>query len=161
MNTPSAGSRTPRRSPRFAPNQLSLFETDPAPTVVTHVRVETAPERVTRRATNDRRRAEHRDQSRLVTVANLPTYPEDARAAALQSVAQIPARQLWFTYKDLRFYFGVSRATVARRLREGLVPGVRMIGSSVVEDAAVRRFDREQLMWLLLAVRYRKRRATS
>jgi hypothetical protein len=79
-------------------------------------------------------------------------------AAAIEA---LPKTQLWFTYKDIQFFFGVSRATVARRLRAGLVPGVRMAGSSVVEESPVRRFDRDQLRWLLLAVRHRKRQLAS
>jgi len=75
-----------------------------------------------------------------------------------RTIRELPRGRLWFTYKDIQFYFGVSRATVARRLREGLVPGVLMEGDSVIEDAPVRRFDLEQLRWLLLAVRFHSRR---
>jgi hypothetical protein len=95
--------------------------------------------------------------SRLLTVADMPSYSAEAVEEARQALRQLPASQLWFTYKDIQFFFGVSRATVARRLREGLVPGVRMSGCSVIEDAPVRRFDREQLKWLLLALRHRQR----
>jgi len=87
----------------------------------------------------------------------MPAYSEDAQESVAAALHQLPHAQLWFTYKDIQFFFGVSRATVARRLRDGLVPGVRMAGSSVVEDAPVRRFDRGQLKWLLLALRHRQR----
>jgi hypothetical protein len=47
----------------------------------------------------------------------------------------------------------VSRATVARKVQQGLVPGIRFRGASVLPDGPVRRFDRNQLRWLLLALR--------
>jgi hypothetical protein len=94
---------------------------------------------------------------RMLTEADMPHYADPAIEAAAQCLRQLPPAQLWFTYKDIQFFFGVSRATVARRLRERLVPGVIVDGDHVVEDAAVRRFDRTQLRWLLLAVRYRPR----
>lgn len=96
--------------------------------------------------------------SRVLTLDDMPEYPVEAIERATQALQQLPSSQLWFTYKDVQFYFGVSRATVARRLQEGLVPGVTMVGASVVEDAPLRRFDREQLRWLLLAIRHHHRR---
>lgn len=99
--------------------------------------------------------------SRVLTLDDMPKYPVEAIERAMQALQQLPSSQLWFTYKDVRFYFGVSRATVARRLQEGLVPGVTMAGASVIEDAPLRRFDREQLRWLLLAIRHRHRRRPS
>ena len=99
-----------------------------------------------------------RPVSRVLTLDDMPKYPVEAIERATRALQQLPSSQLWFTYKDVRFYFGVSRATVARRLREGLVPGVTMAGASVVEDAPLRRFDREQLRWLLLAIRHHHRR---
>lgn len=96
--------------------------------------------------------------SRVLTLDDMPKYPVEAIERATQALQQLPSSQLWFTYKDVRFYFGVSRATVARRLQEGLVPGVTMAGASVIEDAPLRRFDREQLRWLLLAIRHHHRR---
>jgi len=89
----------------------------------------------------------------IVKVADMPLYSEDAIESALESMKQLPATQLWFTYKDIQYYFGVSRATVMRRLQKRLVPGVRMIGASVLEDSAIRRFDRVQMRWLLLSLR--------
>lgn len=95
--------------------------------------------------------------SHVLCVDDMPVYPNDAHVSVAAAIEALPKTQLWFTYKDIQFFFGVSRATVARRLRAGLVPGVRMAGSSVVEESPVRRFDRDQLRWLLLAVRHRKR----
>ena len=91
--------------------------------------------------------------SRVLCVGDMPAYSDEAHESVAAAMEALPPTQLWFTYKDIQGLFGVSRATVARRLREGLVPGVRMAGSSVMEDAAVRRFDRVQLKWLLLALR--------
>lgn len=99
--------------------------------------------------------------SRVLSVDDMPAYSEDAHEGVAAALQQLPHAQLWFTYKDIEFFFGVSRATVARRLRDGLVPGVRMAGASVVEDAPVRRFDRGQLKWLLLALRHRQRQRAS
>jgi hypothetical protein len=69
-----------------------------------------------------------------------------------RSIAALPTEKLWFTYQDIRRCFGVSRATAARRLKDGVVPGVRFQQGRMIEDGAVRRLDREQLRWLLLAV---------
>ena len=95
--------------------------------------------------------------SRVLCVGDMPAYSDEAHESVAAALEALPQAQLWFTYKDIQSLFGVSRATVARRLRESLVPGVRMAGSSVMEDAAVRRFDRGQLKWLLLALRHRPR----
>jgi len=111
------------------------------------------------RPTQSRRGARAIDQRppRVLSIDDMPAYSEDAHESVAAALQQLPHAQLWFTYKDIQFFFGVSRATVARRLRDGLVPGVRMAGPSVVEDAPVRRFDRGQLKWLLLALRHRQR----
>ncbi len=100
-------------------------------------------------------RSARRHTKECVAISDLPRYPDELMAAVDAVVRELPASQLWFTYRDIRRYFGVSRATVARRLRERLVPGVLMEGDHVLEDGAVRRFDRMQLRWLLLAVRCR------
>ena len=109
------------------------------------------------RGASERARVIDERLSRVLCVDDMPAYSDEAHESVAPALEALPQAQLWFTYKDIQFFFGVSRATVARRLREGLVPGVRMAGSSVVEDAAVRRFDRGQLKWLLLALRHRPR----
>jgi|CXWL01.1.fsa_nt_gi hypothetical protein len=58
-------------------------------------------------------------------------------------------------YRDIGKHFGISRATIARRLKHGLVPGVRFQHQRMLDDGPVRRFDRLQLRWLLLAIRAR------
>ncbi|KAF0178328.1 MAG: hypothetical protein FD160_2350 [Caulobacteraceae bacterium] len=90
---------------------------------------------------------------RTVSEADLPGYPSELADSVEQAISNLPTGQVWFTYRDIRTYFGVSRPTVARRMKAGLVPGIRFIGDRVVEDGSVRRFDRTQLHWILLSVR--------
>lgn len=99
-------------------------------------------------------------QTRVIGLEDLPDYPDAAQEAVDRALTALPRERIWFTYKDIRAYFGVSRATVARRLKDGLVPGVSLEGERVIEDAPVRRFDRDQLRWLLLAVRFQRRLQT-
>jgi len=94
-----------------------------------------------------------RAQTRVVSFEDLPAYPQLDQDLVDQSIAALPAGKMWFTYQAIRECFGVSRATVARRVKKGLVPGIRFSGNSVIEDGSVRRFDRTQLRWLLLSVR--------
>jgi hypothetical protein len=89
---------------------------------------------------------------RVVAIGDLPRYPKELIEQVDGSITSLPSEKLWFTYQDIRRCFGVSRATIARRLKEGLVPGVRFQEGRMLEDGAVRRLDREQLRWLLLAV---------
>lgn len=99
-------------------------------------------------------RARSPDSSvRVVGQADLPSYPTETVRQIESVFSQLPAEKLWFTYQDIQRFFGVSRATIARRLKEGLVPGVRFQDGRMLEDGAVRRLDREQLRWLLLAVK--------
>lgn len=90
---------------------------------------------------------------RVITTEGLPHYSAEVIDQVDRSMAALPTEKLWFTYHDIRRCFGVSRATVARRMKDGLVPGVRFQLGRMIEDGAVRRLDREQLRWLLLAVR--------
>lgn len=141
--------------------QLSLFDVEVAEAIAAPVEVRGAPpiKSVAARPALSRAGARVIDErpSHVLCVDDMPAYSDEAHESVAAALEALPQAQLWFTYKDIQFFFGVSRATVARRLREGLVPGVRMAGSSVVEDAAVRRFDRGQLKWLLLALRHRPR----
>ena len=89
-----------------------------------------------------------------VSVEAMPTYPDELHRAVERSLAELPSDKVWFTYRDIKRHFGVSRATVARRVKDGLVPGIRRQRDRVLDDGAVRRFDRVQLHWLLLAVRF-------
>lgn len=89
-----------------------------------------------------------------VSVEAMPTYPEELHRAVERSLTELPPDKVWFTYRDIKRHFGVSRATVARRVKDGLVPGIRRQRDRVLDDGAVRRFDRVQLHWLLLAVRF-------
>ena len=98
---------------------------------------------------------------RVTSVADMPVYSDFDRQAVERSLATLPVTKVWFTYAAVRDSFGISRATVARRVKEGLVPGIRFRGTNVLEDGAVRRFDRAQLLWLLLAVRSGRSSSTS
>lgn len=93
---------------------------------------------------------------RSTTVADMPEYSELDQELVDRSIAGLPSNRMWFTYSAIRESFGISRATVARKVKLGLVPGIRFHGASVIEDGPVRRFDRGQLRWLLLSVRSRR-----
>jgi hypothetical protein len=101
-------------------------------------------------------KAEFVHDGRFVVTDDLPKYRYELVQLVETSMREIPGDIVWFTYKDIQRYFGISKATIARRLQEGLVPGVRIVGSQVQADGNVRRFDRTQLRWLLLAVRFGK-----
>ncbi|MES1199879.1 MAG: hypothetical protein ABUS57_00305 [Pseudomonadota bacterium] len=90
---------------------------------------------------------------RTVTLADMPTYPPALVDAVDRIVAELGANRMLFTYRTIEQCFGISRATVSRRLKDGLVPGARIANGRVMEEGSVRRFDRTQLRWLLLAVR--------
>lgn len=89
----------------------------------------------------------------VLTEADMPEYDAAVVAFVDVALAALPIHQLWFTYRDIAASFGISRATVVRRVRDRLVPGIRMAGDRLVADGAVRRFDRRQVRWLLLAAR--------
>ena len=142
--------------------QLSLFDVEVAEAIAAPAEVKApAPVKPARKPALSRAGARVIDErpSHVLCVDDMPAYSDEAHESVVAALEALPQAQLWFTYKDIQALFGVSRATVARRLREGLVPGVRMAGSSVMEDAAVRRFDRGQLKWLLLALRHRPRQS--
>ena len=92
-------------------------------------------------------------ETRVVSLDDLPDYPLLDQELVDRSIAALPANRIWFTYSAIKECFGVSRATVARKVKKGLVPGIRFRGANVLEDGPVRRFDRNQLRWLLLSVR--------
>jgi hypothetical protein len=90
---------------------------------------------------------------RLITEQDLPSYPEPEIAAVERLVASIKSERALLGYKDVWAHFGVSKATANRRMKEGLVPGLRIANGVVMRDGGVRRFTREQVKWLVLAVR--------
>ncbi len=90
-----------------------------------------------------------------IGLGDMPAYDDADRALVEAALAALPAGKGLFTYADVRDSFGISRATVVRKLRGGLVPGIRFVGSRVLEDGPVRRFTREQVRYLLLAARHR------
>ena len=124
-------------------SQSDLFET-------TNARIEQGKREHVRAATSAKRPI-----ARAVSASELPAYDDDETEIVDASLAEVSASKIWFTYADIRRYFGVSRATVARKLKAGLVPGIRFQGDRVLEDGAVRRFSRTQVRFVLLAVRRR------
>lgn len=91
--------------------------------------------------------------SRLLTDRDMPGYTQEEIAAVDRILAGMKSDRLFLRYKDIQDLFGVSKATVNRRMKEGLVPGVTIQDGVVSRDGGVRRFSREQVKWLLLAVR--------
>ena len=89
---------------------------------------------------------------RIVEARDLPNYPPELIAQVDRTMGALPAEKLWFTYNEIKRSFGISRATIARRMKDGLVPGIRIFAGRVLDDGAVRRFDRTQLRWLLLSI---------
>lgn len=93
------------------------------------------------------------ERPRLITEHDLPSYPQEEIAAVERLVAGLKSDRALLGYKDIAAHFGVSKATANRRMKDGLVPGVRIAGGVVMRDGGVRRFSREQVKWLVLAVR--------
>ncbi|MFZ4604060.1 MAG: hypothetical protein ACOYM8_16565 [Caulobacterales bacterium] len=89
----------------------------------------------------------------VVDVADIPPFSSEAVAFAEEALANAPPGKALFTYADIATYFSISRATVIRRQRSGLIPGVRFIGSRVLDEGHVRRLTREQVRYLLMASR--------
>lgn len=83
----------------------------------------------------------------------MPVYSPEEIAAVDRVLAEIKSDRLFLGYRDVQELFGVSKATVNRRMKDGLVPGVTIQEGVVSRDGGVRRFSREQVKWLLLAVR--------
>lgn len=83
----------------------------------------------------------------------MPAYPEEEVDAVERAIAEIRTDRVLLGYKDIKDFFGVSKATANRRMKDGLVPGVRILNGNVIRDGGVRRLDREQVKWLLLSLR--------
>lgn len=92
---------------------------------------------------------------RIVAREDLPNYRDDECNLVEQTLAQLPRDKLWFTYADIARVFTVSRATIKRRAKAGMIPDIRFEGERVLEDGAIRRFTREQVRYLLLSLRRR------
>ncbi len=92
----------------------------------------------------------------MLTVEDMPTYQTELIIAAKRSIKEISTDRVLLAHKEIDSIFGISRATVARRLKDGLVPGIRIRHGRVLEDGPVRRLDRTQVLYLLLAVRARR-----
>lgn len=145
--------RTAKRSgkPKLDPAQLGLFD-GLAPALIAPVPLVSlaskplpvpAPKPVKRTPKGER----------IVSESDMPDYPADLASSVDQSIRSIPTDRVLLTYREIQDYFGVSRATVTRRMKDGLVPGIRLVHGRVLDDGPVRRLDRTQVRWLLLAVR--------
>lgn len=93
-----------------------------------------------------------REDIRTLTVDDMPQYSPQLIETVDRMLAELKNEHLLMTYRTIRECFNISRATVARRVKDGLVPGVRMVNGRVLEEGPVRRFDRVQVRWLLLAI---------
>lgn len=91
----------------------------------------------------------------IVTESDLPDYSDEEKAIVDRTLEALPQSKAWFTYVDIKQAFTISRATVVRRVKSGVVPGIRFGGDRVLEDGSIRRFTREQVRYLLLAIRRR------
>lgn len=104
-------------------------------------------------------RLQHRPPpSRLLTDRDMPAYSREEIADVDRLITDIRLERLLLGYRDIQELFGVSKATVNRRMKDGLVPGVKIQAGVVSRDGGVRRFSREQVKWLLLAVRSNQQR---
>lgn len=101
------------------------------------------------------KQASERSDVLTIGLDDMPAYDDADRVLVESALVALPAGKGLFTYADVRDSFGISRATVVRKVRGGLVPGIRFVGSRVLEDGPVRRFTREQVRYLLLATRHR------
>lgn len=96
--------------------------------------------------------------SRLLTDRDMPAYSQEQIAEVDRIIAEVKSDRLLLGYRDIQDLFGVSKATANRRMKDGLVPGVKIQDGVVMRDGGVRRLSREQVKWLLLAVRSSQRR---
>lgn len=136
--------------------QLALFDVDVAPEETLSARERPSQvSRVPKKAKSPKSNPAPapRGDVRFVTLDDLPDYPPEIVAMVDSSIAALPEELAWLTYREIRKRFGISRATIARRLKEGVIPGVRFQHGRMLDDGPVRRFDRTQLRWLLLAIR--------
>ena len=155
--------REARRARQSDPAQLLLFGAPAEPASLAHPvaakdhRLSLRCDRAEPAAAPPRRRSgasqKKKAEISTITIEDMPAYPDALVEAVDRSLAELPATRAWFTYRQIQECFAISRATVARRVKEGLVPGVRFQNGRVLEDGSVRRFDRTQLRRLLLAVR--------
>jgi hypothetical protein len=169
---PASRAKAPRRKGGVDPTQLGLFD---APLVSTPK--QSPPLQLRSRHTvsavvasseimptpapveSPRRPSLSNDAPRMVAIEDMPNYPPELHATVSRMLGDLREDRVLMNYRAIRECFGISRATVARRVKEGLVPGVRMANGRVLDEGSVRRFDRTQLRWLLLAVRFAKNRA--
>lgn len=137
-------------SPMSAPQTPATATAPVAPANQPVIRLSLAP----RRAAVPKRAM---PASRPLTARDMPEYSQEEIEAVDRVIAEISSDRLLLGYKEIQNLFGVSKATANRRMKDGLVPGVRIQHGVVSRDGGVRRFSREQVKWLLLAVRSTRR----
>lgn len=149
-----ASAHKKRKIRRADDRQLGLFDIDlvPQTNVVSSLRPK-ATRHVPRRTRNAVHTAPTEGRVRIITLKDMPDYPRETIELVDGSIAALPADVVWLTYREIHKRFGISRATIARRVKEGAIPGIRFQDGRVLDDGPVRRFDRKQVRWLLLAVR--------
>jgi hypothetical protein len=142
-------SRPPSLSPSLA---RSADRLTPSPALAAQYDAK-GMDRGPRHSVEPRLRSKTGCRVRVVGLDDMPVYSELDHEMVERSLETLPVDRIWFTYAAIQTCFGISRATIARRMKDGLIPGIRFEGAQVLEDGRVRRFNRVQLRWLLLAVR--------
>ncbi len=143
----------PRRSP--SPS-LDFHPTPPAQERAADACAPSSPECVPRKRIAPPPLRSKEAELRIVREADLPNYAVEDIRTVEQVLSAWPTTKALFTYVEIRQSFGVSRATVARKLKGGLIPGIAFAGERVMADGPVRRFTRDQVKFLLLCVRDRR-----
>lgn len=144
-----ADSETPRmpREERDSVAESKVAQPEPVQSSVVPLR-----QSVTAKPTHSKRRQKP-IEIQIIEEDDLPEYSDAEKAIVDRSLEALPQTKAWFTYADIKQTFTISRATVVRRVKSGVVPGIRFAGDRVLEDGTIRRFTREQVRYLLLAIR--------
>lgn len=149
-----ASPRAPDSDKMLAPVTHDLTQPDPVQSIA--MRPQKKMERVSLTAQAPQRHGRRRPvEVHIVSESDLPNYSDAEKAIVDRTLEALPQTKAWFTYVDIRQAFTISRATVVRRVKSGVVPGIRFAGDRVLEDGSIRRFTREQVRYLLLAIRRR------
>ncbi len=149
----SSSIEAPRRSP--SPS-LDFQPTPPAQERAADACAPSIPACVPRKRIAPTRLHSKEAELRIVREADVPNYAAEDIQTVEHVLAAWPTTKALFTYVEIRQSFGVSRATVARKLKGGLIPGIAFAGERVMADGPVRRFTRDQVKFLLLCVRGRR-----
>ncbi len=159
---PPATRRKKKLASAVQQNQLGLFDDPPPPALSPPPPAPPLPPKAKNApptaGAKVRATVQRRDEPIVVSIEDMPQYPLDQQEAVDRLLAELKNDHLLMTYRSIKECFGISRATVARRVKEGLVPGTRFLHGRVLDEGPVRRFDRTQVRWLLLSVRSSRNR---